>query len=115
MLDANLIRKTPNDRRRRGSSSAVVTTESETPEWAPPRDGPRRRQQLGAEMHTEKPQQPGRNSDLKFFDLFVGITGQMSRAPRPHDRTDRWARRLHFVVIRLVEYAGATPDGPSVR
>ena len=74
VLDANLIRKNPADRRRRGSSSAVVTTESETPEWAPPCDRPRRRQQLGAEMNTEKPQQPGRKTDLKFFDLFVGIT-----------------------------------------
>ena len=35
---------------------------------------PGRRQQLGAEMKAEKPQQPGRKSDLKFFDLFVGIT-----------------------------------------
>ena len=92
-LDANLIRKTPDDRRRRSSSSAVVTTERETPEWASPRDSPRRRQQLGAEMNTEKPQQPGRKSDLKFFDLFVGITNKVSSArPTPQGR-DRWSIR----------------------
>jgi hypothetical protein len=35
----------------------------------------------------------------------VRLTRQMSRAPRPHDRTDRLARRLHLVVIRPRERA----------
>ncbi len=32
------------------------------------------------------------------FAPLVRLTRQMSRAPRRHDGTDRWARRLHLVV-----------------
>ena len=73
-IDADLIRVTPTTLEDLALRRSVVTTESETPEWALRRDAPQRVKQPGAAMNTKKPLQPRRNSDLKFFVLCVGIT-----------------------------------------
>jgi len=35
-----------------------------------------------------------------------GLTSQMSRAPRRHDRMGQWARRLHLDVMQPVALQG---------
>ena len=74
-LGANLVLKTPTTGEDVVLRRAIAAPEIETPKPSPgARPRPDCVKQHGAAMNAEKPQQPRRKSDLKFFDLFVGIT-----------------------------------------
>ena len=88
---------------------SVVTTEIETPEPRPDRATvPSRAQQPGPAMHTKKPQQPRRKSDLKFFVLFVGIT-----APA-HQRRRATAHDAEQPERAMGPSRGVAPDATPV-